>query len=118
MKKVTSETFIRAETDKYSFNISQQAGGVNKLFHFRNVTPLDKQTVIRMNKDTLYSMGVVDTSGGATITIGPERPADVPESNFIYSNPNEGWFTYFRTYAPTEAYFDKTWKLDDLKRIK
>jgi hypothetical protein len=49
-------------------------------------------------------------SGSVTITIGPERPADVPASNFIYTNPNEGWFTYFRTYAPTEAYFDKSWR--------
>ncbi len=29
--KVTPETFIRAETDKYFFNVSQQAGGINKL---------------------------------------------------------------------------------------
>jgi hypothetical protein len=41
----------------------------------RNPTPLDKQNIVRMNRDTLYSMGVVDTSKGATITV-PELPKD------------------------------------------
>ena len=27
-------------------------------------------------------------------------------------------FFYFRTYAPTQEYFDKTWVLSDIKRIK
>lgn len=74
MDVVTSATFIRAESDRYFYNISRQAGGVNRLFHFRNVTPLDKQSIVRMNKDTLYSMGIVDTAGGATITMPPIPP--------------------------------------------
>jgi len=44
------------------------AGGVNRFYHFRRPTPQDKQNVVRMNRDTLYSMGIVDTSKGATIT--------------------------------------------------
>jgi len=70
---VIPETFIRAETDRMFQNFSKQADGVNKLYHFRKLTPLDNQTVIRMNKDALYSMAVVDTEGGATITM-PEIP--------------------------------------------
>jgi hypothetical protein len=42
----------------------------------------------------------------------------VTETNFIYSNPNEGWFTYFRTYVPTKAYFDKTLCLPDIDKVK
>jgi hypothetical protein len=38
------------------FNASQLTGGVNRMFNFRNVTPLDRQTVVRRNKDTLYAM--------------------------------------------------------------
>ena len=45
------------------------AGGVNRLFHIRRPTPLDAQTVVRMNRDTLYSTAVVDISAGATVTI-------------------------------------------------
>jgi hypothetical protein len=36
-------------------------------------TPLDKQTVVRMNKDTLYAAAIVDTEKGATLTV-PEMP--------------------------------------------
>ena len=73
--EVTPETYIRAECDRQFGNVVKMAGGVNRLFHFRNPTPLDKQNIVRMNRDTLYSMGVVDTSQGATITVPgtPER---------------------------------------------
>jgi len=71
---VTPETYIRAETDRTFYNASQLAGGVNSMFSFRQVTPLDMQKVVRMNKDTLYTVAVVDTSKGATITV-PEMPA-------------------------------------------
>lgn len=73
MDKVTQETYCRAETDRAFANISKLSGGVNRFFHYRRVTPLDNQTVVRMNKDTLYSGGVVDTSRGATITV-PQIP--------------------------------------------
>ncbi|MGA8890464.1 MAG: DUF1254 domain-containing protein [Anaeromyxobacteraceae bacterium] len=72
--EVTPETYIRAETDRNFQNFLGLTGGVNRFFHIRKPTPLDKQTVIRMNLDTLYSGAVVDTSKGATITI-PEVPA-------------------------------------------
>jgi hypothetical protein len=73
-REVTQKTYIRAETDRTLYNASQLTGGVNSMFSFRNVTPLDRQTVVRMNKDTLYTVAVVDTSKGATITV-PEMPA-------------------------------------------
>ncbi len=62
--KVTPDTYIRAETDRAFHNFSQQAGGVNRWFYIRKPTPLDQQSVVRMNRDTLYSASVVDTSKG------------------------------------------------------
>jgi hypothetical protein len=73
-REVTQQTYCRAETDRTFYNATQLTGGVNNLFSFRNVTPLDRQTVVRMNKDTLYTVALVDTSKGATITV-PEMPA-------------------------------------------
>ena len=70
---VTPETYIRAETDRQFGIVVKMAGGVNKAFHFRRPTPLDKQNIVRMNRDTLYSMAVVDTSKGATITVPNSR---------------------------------------------
>jgi hypothetical protein len=49
--------------------LQTQAGGVNTLQHFREPTPLDEQTVVRMNRDTLYSWVLADISSGATLTI-------------------------------------------------
>ncbi|MFM8322202.1 MAG: DUF1254 domain-containing protein [Chloroflexota bacterium] len=72
-KTVTPETYIRAETDRQFVLVAQMSGGVNRLLHLRRPTPLDKQNIVRMNRDTLYSMAVVDTSQGATITV-PEIP--------------------------------------------
>jgi len=75
---VTPETYIRAETDRTFHNIARQAGGVNRWFFIRKPTPLDQQTVVRMNLDTLYSASIVDTSKGATVTIPP-----LPEGRFM-----------------------------------
>lgn len=83
--KVTPETFIRAETDKMFQAMINNAGGTNKFFHFRNLTPLDKQTVIRMNKDVLYSGGVFDAEKELTVNF-PEMPDDRYASIQILDN--------------------------------
>lgn len=83
--KVTPETYIRAETDRQFAEVAKMSGGMNRLFHFRVPTPLDKQNIVRMNRDTLYSMGVVDTSKGATITV-PELPEGRYASVFVADN--------------------------------
>jgi hypothetical protein len=67
--RVNVENFTRAETNRMFHTLGQAAGGVNTWGHYRQPTPLDKQTVIRMNQDTLYSFAVVDIRQGATITI-------------------------------------------------
>ena len=83
--KVTPETYIRAETDRQFGIVVKMAGGVNRLFHFRRPTPLDQQNIVRMNRDTLYSMCVVDTSKGATISV-PVIPADRYASVYLVDN--------------------------------
>lgn len=66
---VNVDNFERAETDRMFAAIGQQAGGINQWLHFREPTPLDKQTVIRMNRDTLYSAVVADIREGAVLAI-------------------------------------------------
>ncbi len=66
---VNAANFVRAETAAQFDRIVEMAGGVNRFFHLRGPTPLDKQTVIRMNRDTIYSAAVVDISKGATLTV-------------------------------------------------
>lgn len=66
---VNNDNFVRAETDRMFADIQGASGGVNRWHHLRAPTAIDEQTVIRMNRDTLYSMAVVDISQGATVTI-------------------------------------------------
>ncbi len=66
---VNVDNFARAETDRMFTAIQAQAGGVNQWFHYRAPTSVDQQTVIRMNRDTLYSGAIVDISAGATVTL-------------------------------------------------
>jgi|JI10StandDraft_1071094.scaffolds.fasta_scaffold883829_2 hypothetical protein len=42
---VTSETYIRAGSDRQFGFIVTMAGGVNRFYHFRSVTQLEKQNV-------------------------------------------------------------------------
>ncbi len=67
--EVTLDNFARAETDRMFAGLVQQAGGVNRWFHNRQPTPIENQPVIRMNRDTLYSVAVVDIAGDALATL-------------------------------------------------
>jgi para-nitrobenzyl esterase len=64
---VTVGNFVRAETDGY-FRSAVNEGAFGKLAHRRAVAAIDKQDVVRMNRDTLYSSGVFDLDA-ASVTI-------------------------------------------------
>ncbi len=67
---VTLDTFNRAETDRYLVLNAKDAGGTGKLRHNREPASIDNQTVIRLNRDTLYSFAVLDLAAGpATISL-------------------------------------------------
>jgi hypothetical protein len=67
---VTVDNFIRAESDLYMGNLAKESGGLAKLNHRREPASIDQQTVIRLNRDTLYSSAVVDLDAGpVTITL-------------------------------------------------
>ena len=65
---VNIDNFIRAETDFYMKSAVGQ-GCFGKLCHTRGPVPVDKQTVIRTNLDTPYSVGVFDLTTPVTITM-------------------------------------------------
>ena len=59
--RVTPDNFKRAETD-FNFKTKVESGAFGKIMHVRKPTPIDKQFVIRANRDMLYSFGMFDLS--------------------------------------------------------
>ena len=68
-QRVDAVNFIRAETDRYFDDLIARSGGVNRWHHTREPAPIDKQVVVRMNRDTLYSSAILDVSQGATVSM-------------------------------------------------
>ena len=63
---VTVDNFVRAETDRY-FKQRYEQGAFGKFHHERGPVDVDKQLVIRMNRDTPYSTGIFDLTQPLTI---------------------------------------------------
>jgi hypothetical protein len=83
---VNVNNYVMAETAGQFDRILKMTGEINKLMSFREPTPLDKQSVIRMNRDTLYSFAIVDISKGAKLAM-PE--ADGRYNSAMIVNENE-----------------------------
>lgn len=69
---VTVDKFERAETDRYFAANAKEAGGVGKFHHAREAASIDNQTVIRLNRDTLYSFAVFDLAAGPVTIAMPD----------------------------------------------
>jgi hypothetical protein len=69
---VTVGNFTRAESDNYIANLAKDAGGLGRLEHHREPASIDHQTVIRLNRDTLYSFGVFDLDAGPVTVTMPD----------------------------------------------
>ena len=67
--RVSVDNFVRAESDRYFSDLAEQAGGVNRWRHHRTPASVEAQSVIRLNRDTLYSTCLVDVSAGAVVTM-------------------------------------------------
>lgn len=66
---VTVDNFTRAESDLYFRNVAKE-GGLGKFAHRREPAAIDNQTVIRLNRDTLYSSAIFDLDASdVTITL-------------------------------------------------
>jgi hypothetical protein len=64
---VAWDTYVRAQSDTM-FKDYADDGAFGKFSHIRQPTPIDEQKVIRMNRDTLYSMGIFDLTNALTVT--------------------------------------------------
>ncbi|OBK90925.1 carboxylesterase [Mycolicibacter sinensis] len=74
MVLVSPDNFVRAVTDQEFTNVVNE-NGFGRFFHMRDVTPIDRQLVVRSNRDTLYSAGVFDLQA-APVTITLPDPGE------------------------------------------
>lgn len=67
--QVNADNFVRAETHRMFRDNQAVAGGIGRFHHSRTPAEIDAQTVIRLNRDTLYSFAVVDLAQPVTLTL-------------------------------------------------
>jgi hypothetical protein len=59
---------------------------------------------------------VQNADGTTDIYFSPKSPGE--GKNWLATIPGKGWFTIFRLYGPKQAFFDGTWKLNDIEKVK
>jgi hypothetical protein len=100
--RVTVDNFIRAESDNY-FAKFEKDGGFGKFSHERKLADIEHQTVIRLNRDTLYSFGVFDLEAGpVTVTL-----PDAGKRYMALQVINEDHYAQDVLYAPVTHKFTK-----------
>ncbi len=122
---VNVDNFNRAQTDFEFAGIIKLAGGINKLHSNRTPTPIDKQNVIRMNRDTLYSLGVVDISKGATVTLPDAGKRYMSLMvinndgyvNRVYYESGAHELTVANSTRPPSASWFERWRIPRTRRI-
>jgi len=58
----------------------------------------------------------VNKDDSVDMVFGPQAPKD-PNANWIKTVAGRGYFLGVRFYSPTQAFFDQTWRPDDIKKI-
>jgi len=81
---VTPENYVQAETD-WNFMGQQAKADINTWTH-NDVVTKDNQTIIRSNADVVYSLALVDVSGGATFSIPPRENGALQMIQYIDEN--------------------------------
>ena len=100
---VNVHNFIRAETDLYFRKAAVDDGAFGKLRHRRAMASIDKQDVVRMNRDTLYSSGVFDLDASPlTITL-----PDAGERFMSMQIISQDHYTTEVAYGPGTFTYDK-----------
>jgi hypothetical protein len=60
----------------------------------------------------------INGDGSIDLFFGPSKPADAAESNWIQTVEGRNFLAALRLYGTGTAFFDQTWKPDDLVKLK
>jgi hypothetical protein len=58
-----------------------------------------------------------NSDGSFDLYFGPSAPRG-NEKNWVQTIGGKHWFAYMRFYGPTENYFNKSWKMGDIEKLK
>src|ERR1700712_4686367 len=98
---VTSDNFVRAESHRY-FGALFNEGAWEVFRHDRAPAAIDNQTVVRLNRDTLYSSMVVDLDAGPMTVVMPDAGARfmsliaIDEDHYAHVVYGAGGYSYTR----------------------
>jgi len=91
---------------------------------FMSVVVYDPQTLSQLqtsqpypSKNNKRDKMITNDDGSIDLYFGPRAPAG-KEANWIQTVSGKGWFCVLRLYSPTEAWYDKTWRPDEIELVK
>jgi hypothetical protein len=91
---------------------------------FWSVTVYDNRTRSLIQTDqgkaalrSLFELAHLDRQNAVDLYFGP-TPPEGHEDRWLQTNPERGWFTYFRIYGPEEPAFDGSWKPGDFEELE
>jgi hypothetical protein len=104
-----------------SYHLHVQPNVPAKQFWSVTIYDVDTRSII-LNKEQRAILGsrddlVKNADGSVDLHFAPTTPKGF-EKNWIQTVPGRAWFTAFRFYAPLEPYFDKSWPLPDIEKVK
>ena len=73
--------------------------------------------MIRLQSLTLTDDLRRNKDGSVDLYFGPKAPKGF-EKNWIKTKSGKGWFTLPRLYSPLKPILDKTWRWNDIERLK
>ena len=99
---VNADNFVRAETDNYLAGFAKN-GALGKFVHVREPASIDKQDIVRLNRDTLYSQAIFDLDAGdVTITL-----PDAGERYMALQIIDQDHYTHGVEHAPAKHVLTK-----------
>ncbi|MGB7478252.1 MAG: DUF1254 domain-containing protein [Polyangiales bacterium] len=60
---------------------------------------------------------LTNPDGSVDLYFGPKAPKG-KEVNWIQTNPGQSFFVYLRLYGPEQAYFDQSWPMNKIQKVK
>jgi hypothetical protein len=65
-----------------------------------------------------YNKVATNSDGSVDLSFAPQKPGDVPASNWIQTISGRNFLVALRLYGTGVEFFDQTWKPDDVVKVK